>query len=112
MGEEPTLDIRDNREERRLEAHAEGQMAVVEYNLIKDGIIIAHTEVPKALEGRGVASRLFREVLELARREGRKIVPVCPVFALYVKRHPESHELLDPSFRRPVGLTPVIVAHE
>lgn len=112
MENELAVDIRDNREERRLEAHVEGGMAVVEYNLIKDGIIVAHTEVPQQLEGRGIAGRLFRAVLELARREGRKIVPVCPVFALYVKRHPETHDLLDPSFRRPVGLTPVFNASE
>ena len=45
-----------------------------------------------------------RDSAVVASEEGRLVVPVCPVFALYVKRHAEAHDLLDPSFRRSLGL--------
>ena len=99
--------IRDNREATRFEASVDGKIAVVDYNLIDGGIVVAHTEVPKALEGRGVAGKLFQAALASARAEGRRVIPVCPVFALYLKRHTEAHDLIDPSYRRSLGLPPV-----
>ena len=80
---------------------------MVDYNLVDGGIVIAHTEVPKPLEGRGIAGKLFQAALASAREEGRRVIPVCPVFALYLKRHPEAHDVIDPSFRRSLGLPPV-----
>lgn len=101
------LPVRDNRPEKRFEAATEGQVAVVEYNLIENGIVISHTEVPKALEGRGIATRLYEAVFAAAREEHRRVIPVCPVFALYIKRRPETHDVLDPSFRKSLGLPPL-----
>jgi predicted GNAT family acetyltransferase len=98
------IPIRDNRENHRFEAEVEGHLAIVDYNLSDRRIVVAHTEVPKPIEGRGIASALYRAVLAQAREEGRLVVPVCPVFALYVKRHAEAHDVLDPSFRRSLGL--------
>ena len=55
----------------------------------------------------GIAGKLFQAALASARAEGRRVVPVCPVFALYLKRHPEAHDIIDPSFRRSLGLPPL-----
>ena len=98
------IPVRDNRERSRFEAEIDGHTAIVEYSLSDGRILIAHTEVPKPIEGRGIASALYRAVLAVARSEERMVVPVCPVFALYVKRHPEAHDILDPGFRRSLGL--------
>ena len=99
--------VRDNRDATRFEAAVDGQVAVVEYNLIKDGIVVAHTEVPSPLEGRGIAGRLFAAVIATARHEARRVIPVCPVFALWLRRHPETHDVIDPSYRHALGLPPV-----
>jgi hypothetical protein len=53
-----------------------------------------HTEVPKALEGRGIGSGLIRGVLDAARSEGLKVKPVCPFAKAYIERHPEYADLL------------------
>ncbi len=106
MSETAAPVIRDNPDASRYEAELDGHVAVVDYNLIEGGIIIAHTGVPKSIEGRGAAGALFRAVLDRARAEGWRVVPVCPVFALWLKRHPEAHDLIDPGFRRSLGLTP------
>ena len=41
-------------------------------------IIIDHTAVPDALRGRGVGQVLVQRAVEDARREGFKILPLCP----------------------------------
>lgn len=96
--------VTDNRARSRFEAVLDGHTAVVEYNLTPGRMLIAHTEVPPAIEGRGVASRLFTQVLETARAEGLVLVPVCPIFAMWLRRHPEAHSQIDPGFLRSLGL--------
>ena len=41
-------------------------------------IIIDHTEVPDALRGRGVGQALVERAVLDARREGFRIIPLCP----------------------------------
>lgn len=64
-----------------------------------DGLLIKHTEVAPAFEGRGIGARLVRHVLEDARRLGRGAIPVCPYAAAYVKGHPEYMEYVRESYR-------------
>jgi predicted GNAT family acetyltransferase len=52
-------------------------------------IIIDHTEVPDALRGRGVGQALVLRAVEEARREGFKIIPLCPFAKAQFERHPE-----------------------
>jgi len=54
---------------------------------------IEHTEVDRALEGRGVAAALVRAALEHARREGLKVEPECGYTRSYMERHPETLDL-------------------
>ena len=38
------------------------------------------------------------------RLRGLKVIPICPFFAAYIKKHPVEQDLLDPSFRKTLGL--------
>ena len=55
-------------------------LAEVTYQPIKDGAVYAldHTFVDPSLRGQGVAHQLVAAVVELARREGKQILPLCP----------------------------------
>jgi predicted GNAT family acetyltransferase len=53
-------------------------------------IELLHTEVDPAYEGRGYGSLLAREVLDAARAEGLRVIPLCPFIREYLKRHPEQ----------------------
>ena len=88
------LVVVDNPEESQFEAHVDGHVAFVSYLRRGDTIFFTHTEVPKALEGRGVGSALARAVLDRARSERWKVVARCPFIATYVERHPEYQSLL------------------
>lgn len=60
----------------------------------KDGLIIEHTEVPDAFRGSGTGRRLLETLMEDARKEGRKIIPICPFAAAQFDRHPEWADIL------------------
>jgi predicted GNAT family acetyltransferase len=100
------VEIRDNRAKSRFEAALGEAVAVADYNLVEGGIVVSHTEVPPAFRGQGIAGKLYEAALASARKEGRRVIPVCPVFAAYLQRHPETHDIIDPSFRRSLGLPP------
>ena len=57
-------------------------------------IIYTHTEVPDALEGRGIGSKLARTVLDYARAAHLAVVPSCPFIRAYIARHPEYQDLV------------------
>ena len=57
-------------------------------------IYLTHTEVPSALEGKGVGSSLVRLALEDIERQQLRLVPLCPFVAGYVQKHPEWKRLV------------------
>lgn len=85
--------VRDNTALHRFELDADGNVAFSNYKRGDGLLTILHTEVPKALEGRGIGSSLIRGVLDAARAEGLKVKPVCPFAKAYVDRHPEYADL-------------------
>ncbi len=97
-------DIRDEREARRYALDIDGLTAVVTYNLVEGGLMVTETLVPQSLEGRGIASRLARHVLTDVKNRGLVILPVCPFFAAYLKKHPEWAEIVHPAYRTSLGI--------
>ena len=49
-------------------------MAFANYRLTPQAVIITHTETPRALRGRGIASELVKGALALIRGGGRKVI--------------------------------------
>ncbi|MDC6403897.1 MULTISPECIES: GNAT family N-acetyltransferase [Maribacter] len=88
------LNVTDNPDKKRYEANVEGSMAFLEYIKAKDKIYLTHTEVPTALEGKGIGSSLVLKVLEDVERQDLTLVPLCPFVAMYLKKHPEWKKLV------------------
>ena len=66
---------------------------------MRDGeMAITHTEIDPACEGRGYGSLLVAEVLEDVRRRGLRVRPLCPFVADYIRRHPETQDLVAPGY--------------
>ena len=40
-----------------------------------------------------------------ARDRGLKVIPVCPFFDAYIRKHAEEQDLLTPSWREKLGLS-------
>ncbi len=91
--------VENNETAQQFEARVGRQLAIVEYQLIKGGILFSHTEVHPALAGQGIANKLAHTALEYARAQQLNVVPLCPFVASYIRRHLEYLELVDPPFR-------------
>ncbi len=67
-----------------------GEEAELTYSVTTPELIIAdHTEVPDAFRGTGAGLALVTRMVEDARREGFKIMPLCPFVNATRKKHPE-----------------------
>ena len=82
-------EVTDNRARHRYELDVGGTIAFVEYVREPHAVVLVHTEVPQALSGQGVGSRLAKGVLERVKTEGGKVVPRCEFIAGYIGKHPE-----------------------
>jgi predicted GNAT family acetyltransferase len=86
--------VEKNAAAERYELRVDGETALVEYRDEDDGTVrLLHTEVPNALAGRGIGSKLAKGVLDVIRAEGRRVVPDCEFIAAYIDRHAEYQYL-------------------
>lgn len=86
--------VRTNSAKKRFELEADGHMAGAYYEKAGDTITFTHTEVPMALEGKGVGSRLVNGALDQARADGLKVIAQCPFVKAYIGKHAEYADLL------------------
>ena len=100
MAEGDRAKVIDNAEKHRFEVDLGDSVAVAEYIVTPTKIIFSHTEVPPQHEGKGIGTILIKAALESARTRGLKVIPTCPFFANYMKRHAEVQDLLDDSYRK------------
>jgi predicted GNAT family acetyltransferase len=97
--------VSDNPRHHRFEVDfGDGTLAVAEYELAPGTITFTHTLVPPAHEGQGIGSALIRAGLRSARERGLEVVPQCPFFAAYIRKHPEEQDLLAPGWREKLGI--------
>jgi predicted GNAT family acetyltransferase len=89
-----TLDIRHDPDRHCFEALVDGHRNVADYRLAGGVMRITHTGVAPALRGQGIAAALVRAALEHARAAGLKVDPQCSYAAAYMRRHPETLDLL------------------
>ncbi len=91
----PISEVRGNPAMGRFEMASGGAVAFVDHRRAGDGRIeLLHTEVPQALSGQGVGSKLVSGTLDAVRGQGLKVVPRCEFVAAYVARHPQYRDLL------------------
>jgi uncharacterized protein len=86
--------VRDNQEQGRYEILVGPTLAgFAEYHAQPGLITATHTEIDRAFEGRGLGSRLIREMLDDIRRREAKVLPICPFVRAFLRRHQEYADL-------------------
>jgi uncharacterized protein len=85
--------VRDNKALHRYELDAEGEVAFANYRLTPEAVIITHTETPRSLRGRGIASELVKGALGMIRADGQKVIAGCGFVVDYLNKHPEYRDL-------------------
>ena len=91
--------VRHDAAEERFVIELDGQRALAAYHREGDTVHFTHTEVPVEHEGRGVGSRLARAALGWARDERLGVVPRCPFFAAYMRRHRTTLDMVPAEWR-------------
>lgn len=87
-------EIRHNVAARRFETTVDDLLARADYQLAGSVMRLYHTEVPQALEGRGIAGALVKAALAHARATHLKVEPGCAYVRAWMKRHPQTLDLL------------------
>lgn len=88
------MDVTDNTAHHRFELKTGDHVAMAYYKLSGGVITFTHTEVPEALSGQGIGTRLARGALEQVRGRGLKVVAQCPFIAAFIRKHPEFADML------------------
>ena len=88
------LDIRHRPEASCFEVALADGRARCAYRRQGDLLLLTHTEVPPALEGRGIAAALVKATLDWARAEGLHVRPLCSYVSAYMRRNPGTQDLL------------------
>jgi predicted GNAT family acetyltransferase len=76
----------------RFTTVVDGSSAHLDYTRDGDVMTIAHTRVPPAIGGRGIAAELMCAALNAARASGWSVTPACSYAVAYMQRHPQDSE--------------------
>lgn len=86
--------VRDNADQNRFELEVGGGVVFALYRRQGSDLVIRYVEAPPHLRGTGAAGELMRGVAEIARAEGRTVVPLCGYASAWMRRHREYRDLL------------------
>ena len=91
-GAAPT--VTDNRHKHRYELWVGDSLAgFIEYTPRHRVIVLNHTEIDPAFEGRGLGSKLIAAAIQDIRSRGLRLYPECPFVLSYLERHPEERDV-------------------
>jgi len=89
------LPLTNNTADHCFEMTVERQRAFINYTQIGDTYLLVHTEVPEALQGRGIAAALVEKTFNYLEVNCLKMRPYCAYIQSYLKNHPEWKRLID-----------------
>lgn len=93
------LPLVKNAVDKRFELKVGNYTAFIDYKEHGQKIWLIHTESPAELQGKCAATAVIEKTLSYIEANNYKLVPLCPLVAAYLKRHPELERLLDESAR-------------
>ncbi|WP_243431456.1 GNAT family N-acetyltransferase [Algoriphagus lutimaris] len=57
-------------------------------------MIIEHTEVDESLKGQGIGAKLLEALAEYVRKEGIKVLPLCPFAKAIFRKREDLQDIL------------------
>ena len=70
------------------------RLAVLTYTVAGSRVIIDHTDVDDRLRGQGAGRQLVASAVEWARKENRKLMPLCPFAKSVFDKTPDYADVL------------------
>ncbi len=92
-------EVTDNPAESRFELHdGPDLLSYADYTSVSSAgqtrVVVPHVQTIPEHRGQGNAGKLMDGLLDLIRRDGRRIEPICPFAVDHIHNHPEHHDLL------------------
>lgn len=79
----------------KLTADVDGHELRIDYGWAQEGVMrVDFVEVPAALGGRGLGTKLVGALVEKARAEDFRLIPVCGFARKQLERHAAWHDVL------------------
>jgi len=89
-----------NETKRRFELEVDGHIAFIDYILNNENMMfLTHTEVPPALGGKGVGTKIVEQALEYIKEKSYSLAPLCPFVAKYLRIHPEWQSIMAKGYK-------------
>lgn len=96
---------KDNPKLGRFELYTEDELVGFATYSVDGGVMsLPHTEVLPRMRGRGLASALIRNALDMARTRGLQVLPLCPFVSRFIAEHPDYMDLVPADQRARFGL--------
>lgn len=92
-----SLTITHDTAAQRFTTVVDGLQSEACYQRAGNTLVLTHTGVPARQQGRGIAAALVQAALGHARAEGLQVRPLCSYVRVYMRRHPETLDLLEPA---------------
>ena len=90
-----SIGLSRNDAEGRYELRLDGdRVGIADFFERSDVIVLPHTETVPAFRGRGLAGQLIAFALDDVRAAGKKVSPVCPFVADYIRQNPQYADLV------------------
>ncbi|MEO5906094.1 MAG: GNAT family N-acetyltransferase [Saprospiraceae bacterium] len=66
-------------------------LAEMEFAISGDNLVVYHTEVAEAYNGRGFGPKLLLQMVDYARKNNYKVIALCSYVNTQFKDHPEDY---------------------
>ncbi|TFF39169.1 GNAT family N-acetyltransferase [Mucilaginibacter psychrotolerans] len=77
-----------------FELFVDGYRAFIDYKTKDNKIYLIHTEVPKELQGQGVAEAIVEKAFKYIEAHHLILIPLCTYVQVFLRKHPEWDRLL------------------
>ena len=67
------------------------RLAEMEIGISGSNLTVYHTEVSDKLKGKGIAAQLLKHMVQYARDNKLKVIPLCQYVSAQFKRHPDEY---------------------
>ena len=91
-----TLDLKRDGEGLFLIKDGGVQVGEMVVHITETTLTVNHTEVSPESQGRGVAAKLFEEMIRYARAHALEVVPMCAYVSAQFARHPDDYRDVRP----------------
>jgi predicted GNAT family acetyltransferase len=88
------IELINNEAIHNFELFVGGHRAFIDYKTKDNKIYLIHTEVPKELQGQGVAEAIVEKAFKYIEAHKLTLIPLCTYVQIFLRKHPEWDRLL------------------